>query len=86
MAVDLDQKCYILTAQEKEERDKHKGKLKLNGYIFFDYKAYQDDEGNHIPNLIIARKICVNCLDSKNRCQSCLVILQQQRFMRMSFE
>ena len=74
MAVDLDHKCYILTEQEKEERNKQKWKVKFHGYIFFDYEAYQDKDGNHVPNLIIARKICANCLDSKDRCQSCLEI------------
>jgi len=53
----------------EEERDKIKkrnvnGEIKnqTRGYIFFDYESMNVD-GLHIPNLIIADKMCFNCID-----------------------
>jgi hypothetical protein len=53
----------------QEERDKTKkrnanGELKNNtkGYIFFDYESMNVD-GLHIPNLILADKMCFDCID-----------------------
>ena len=50
--------CFILT---EEERQTKKPMQKFSGYIFFDYEC-MNDNGEHIPNLIVADKICVECL------------------------
>ena len=64
--VNMDHECYILCEDEKKEKE-----TKFNGYICFDYEAYQDDdEGNHVPNLVIAKKICKGCLDKEKTCKS----------------
>jgi len=65
-SVNMEHKCFILT---QEERDKSKkrtvdGEIKnqTKGYIFFDYESMNVD-GLHIPNLIIADKMCFDCID-----------------------
>ena len=60
-----------MTEDEKTNRDHKKYVAKFEGYIFFDYEAYRKDDGTHEPNLVIARKICKNCLDVDTRCNSC---------------
>jgi hypothetical protein len=68
----LDHKCFILTEQQKQERMKIKYEQKRNGYIFFDYETYVDVErGIHVPNLIVAKRICEQCLDSSTLCETC---------------
>ena len=63
IAVNSDHKCYVLTQEQAEKRDKNKSKKVFDaGYIFFDYETYVDNEKNHVPNLIIAKKICKDCL------------------------
>jgi hypothetical protein len=59
VAVPMDHMCYILTQQE---RDKNKSDPKFNGYVFFDYEC-MNQEGLHIPNLIVAQKLCLECLN-----------------------
>ncbi len=65
-AVNLDQKCCILTQEERDKIKKRSvnGEIKnqTKGYIFFDYESMNVD-GLHIPNLIIADKICFDCID-----------------------
>ena len=56
--VEMNHKCFILT---EEERQTKKPMQKFSGYIFFDYEC-MNDNGEHIPNLIVADKICVECL------------------------
>ena len=70
-SVSLDHKCYILTEAQKEERDRGVHKPKFAGYIFFDYEAYSNAEGFHVPNLVIAKRVCADCLDKETRCQEC---------------
>ena len=53
-------RCYIPT-DEKKERP-------FEGYIFFDYEAFQEN-GFHVPNLIIAYKVCKNCIDKDEMCK-----------------
>jgi hypothetical protein len=61
--VSLLHKCYI-----KEDTLKEK---KFKGFIFFDYEATVLD-GVHIPNLVIAKKICSDCIDeSQISCKTC---------------
>lgn len=86
--VDNDHKCYILTYLEKLaiENDSNK-KVKKDdnldlrkdkqegGYIFFDYECMIEEY--HVPNLIIAEKLSMLCIDnwrvgkSTNCKQSC---------------
>ena len=70
-AVELTHKCYIFTEQEKQEKSKKRWEEKFYGYIFFDYETYTDNNGIHVPNLIIAKRVCVNCLDLDKLCQEC---------------
>ena len=60
--VNYDHQCYILTENENSEINKSCVKTTL-GYIFFDYEAMQTDAG-HKVNLVCARKICLNCINS----------------------
>ena len=73
LAVPMDHKCFILTQSERESRKKRGNKrnsdgkqieleCEKKGYIFFDYESMNVD-GVHIPNLIIADKICFQCID-----------------------
>ena len=50
-------KCYIL----KEKKSKKKSSEETLGYIFFDYECFQF-ENKHVPNLIIAEKVCNSCI------------------------
>ena len=70
-AVPLDHKCYILTENERQAASKNRSIDKFNGYIFFDYEAYQDENGEHVPNLIIAKRICKDCLEHDTLCHDC---------------
>ncbi len=68
-AVPVDHKCYILNLQEKIIQTKNK-KDNFNGYIFYDYEAYQYNN-KQIANLAIAQKICIKCLDCTTLCDIC---------------
>lgn len=59
--------CYLLTEKEKKKNKNQK----FSGYIFFDYECSQEF-GEHVPNLICAVKVCLNCLSvKKNDCKIC---------------
>ena len=47
----------------KEKSDKG---INFNVYIFFDYECMQVKESNHMPNLVIASRFCVDCTDNNN--------------------
>jgi hypothetical protein len=64
-SIESDHKCFIL----KEKSDKA---INFNGYIFFDYECMQVKESNHMPNLIIASRLCVDCIDNNNICEKVL--------------
>ena len=67
ISVEVDHKCFI-------QKPIDKSKKKFNGYIFFDFEAYKvDDNSEHIVNLAMAQKICINCLDLEDgkRCNQC---------------
>lgn len=61
--VDKLHKCYILREEDKQGKSKP-----FNGFIFFDYEALHDANQNHIPNLVVVRKICTKCLNEET-CQ-----------------
>ena len=74
IAVNSNHKCYVLTQEQAEKRDKKKSKKVFDaGYIFFDYETYVDNEKNHVPNLIMAKKVCKDCLekDESEYCAQC---------------
>ncbi|CAF0802638.1 unnamed protein product [Brachionus calyciflorus] len=37
---------------------------------FFDYEAYIDN-GIHVPNLVMAKKVCIECLNGESECGDC---------------
>ena len=41
------------------------------GYIFFDYETYVDNNNKHVPNLIIAAKVCKTYFEKSNYCVQC---------------
>jgi hypothetical protein len=56
-------RCYVKCDNKKDK--------KFKGYIFFDYEA-RVNNGIHEPNLIIAKKVCDDCIDeAKNDCEKC---------------
>ena len=57
--VDLNHKCFIPNNTTADEE--------FEGYIFFDYEA-RVENGIHVPNLVIAHKVCKNCIDTDKRC------------------
>lgn len=61
-AVPIDHQCFILPVDETQKQEK-----KFKGFIVFDYEAFVE-LGHHKANLIIAEKICQNCVDSDERC------------------
>jgi hypothetical protein len=71
--VDLDShKCFIL--KEKKKHKKKKDKI-YSHYIFFDFETKIDNQSNqHVVNLAVAKKICINCMnneDENTRCNDC---------------
>ena len=79
----LSHKCFILTDNEKKALFKRKNNTeneeneetnkKFEGYIFFEYETYLDDQNQHIPNLIMAQTICKECLESDELCDDDVV-------------
>ena len=78
----MSHKCYISTEQERKEKLEKNKKRKHDsgedalspahvidnsfaGYIFFDYET-MNIKGLHEPNLIIADKVCKDCMESYN--------------------
>jgi hypothetical protein len=60
--VQMDHLCFIKQQPEKKKE------AKFNGLIFFDYEAFVENS-IHVPNLIIAHKVCVDCLDKVDMCK-----------------
>jgi hypothetical protein len=62
----MEHKCFILTQEERDKRKKRTvdGEIKnqTKCYIFFDYESMNAD-GLHKPDLIIAEKMCFDCID-----------------------
>lgn len=73
-AVDLNHKCYILTVQEEERRDKITKDKPFRGFVFYDFEAYVDpDTGNHVVNLAMANKVCKECIEIIDRDKRCII-------------
>ncbi|CAF1129747.1 unnamed protein product [Brachionus calyciflorus] len=69
------QSCKMSKKESKNEKclrihNERFCKEEFVGIIFFDYEAYQVD-GVHVPNLIMAKKICAKCIDAKEECEYC---------------
>ena len=60
--VNLDHLCYL----KKDKYFDHESKFE--SYIFYDYECLQKNTIN-IPNLVVARKVCKNCLDKNEFCK-----------------
>ena len=75
----VDHKCFILTEDELIERDKRfykngkKKESKFSGYIFFDIETVVEANKIHVPNLIMAAKRCVDCLNCEELCSQCSI-------------
>ena len=65
--VELDHKCFVMKTRKKNIENNNK----FSGYIFFDFEAFVNKEGNHEVNLAMAQKICNDCLDKIDRCKDC---------------
>ena len=62
-AVLMEHSCCILTQKERDNRNKNKkNNIKFKGFIFFDYEC-MNENGVHIPNLVVADKVCIKCLE-----------------------
>lgn len=63
-SVDFNNKCYIPKKLNSEEK-------KLDSFIFFDFESMNVNK-HHVANLVIAEKVCKNCLDFQIRdCTKC---------------
>ena len=60
--VEINHLCYMKQEPPNKKEDK------FNGFIFFDYEAFVE-KSVHVPNLIIAHKICINCIDKLDMCK-----------------
>lgn len=63
--VSEEHKCYILREDELKKKFKT-----FEGYLFFDYEAMHVDNV-HVPNLVVVRKVCKNCLDNIDCVSNC---------------
>ncbi len=73
IVVDLQHKCYILTESEKKVC---RFKKSSRGLIFFDYETYQLEcehthEKRHVTSLVIAEKVCEDCLNNVSCLSDC---------------
>ena len=67
-SVDEKHRCFI----KPEKIDKQLDEIK--GYIYFDYEAYLDENKRHVPNLVMAMKVCLNCSNKNNlECDECKI-------------
>jgi hypothetical protein len=62
VVVKEDHKCF-------QKRDKIINS-KRKPFVFFDYECYQKNF-KHVPNYIVAKKVCVSCLDNKSMQCNC---------------
>jgi hypothetical protein len=70
----LNHKCFILSFDQIQNRDQNKREKKFKGLIFFDFEAFScPTTGEHVVNLAMAQKVCLECIQDKNRCSKCSV-------------
>ena len=60
-----DHRCYLRCQGPQEN---------INKFIFFDFECTQES-GEHIPNLVVAQSVCVNCINDELKpdsvCEAC---------------
>ena len=77
-SVDENHRCFI--KHEKIDREPDA----IKGYIYFDYEAYVDENNRHVPNLVMALKVCINCSNNKHlECNECKI--QHKFYDNLSF-
>jgi hypothetical protein len=66
ISVDIIHKCYIRTEEELKTKA-------FEGFVFFDFESYLNEENEHVVNLAMAQKVCKKCLDIpyQDRCNEC---------------
>ena len=64
--VDIHHKCYKCNEEEFKNKT-------FEGFVFFDFESYLNEENEHVVNLAMAQKVCKKCLDItyENRCNEC---------------
>ncbi len=67
-SVDLEHKCFVKVKEIKETNEPDS----FQGYIFFDFEAFENVQGDHEVNLAMAQKVCEKCLAScGDLCENC---------------
>ena len=66
ISVDVLHKCYIRTEEEYKPKT-------FEGFVFFDFESYLNEDNEHVVNLAMAQKVCKKCLDVpyEKRCKDC---------------
>ena len=67
-SVGYDHQCFIKSIEKK-----NKSKKKFKGYVWFDIEAFVNSENYHEANLIMAKRLCIICLDNEKVCDFCLI-------------
>ena len=72
IAVTGDHRCYVKIKQPN--KNEQKKAEKFEGFVFFDFEAYESEAGPHVVNLAKAKKVCVPCceLPISDHCVECL--------------
>jgi hypothetical protein len=70
--VEIDHMCYMLTVKQSEAlKKRNPSNPNFKGFVFFDFEAYEDEDGYHTVNLAMSQRVCVECLDADERCEEC---------------
>jgi hypothetical protein len=75
--VNFSHKCFILQEEEEDDENdeilsKKKKKENFNGLIFFDYEARTCPKTQkHIPDLIVSKSVCRQCLSIEDKSKWC---------------
>ena len=67
ISVDYEHRCFIKKADTKKNITK-----RFAGFIWFDIEAFMNEDGFHEANLIMAKRMCKECLSSSQKCDICL--------------
>ena len=62
-AVPMNHMCFIKKLDQES-------KVRFKGLGFFDFEAYELEDGTHCVNLAMAKRVCKNCYDNKS-CRLC---------------
>jgi hypothetical protein len=61
LVVELEHMCFIKPVPEKST-------VKFKGLAFFDFEAYENDQGTHTVNLAMVKRVCLICYEGKSAC------------------